>query len=134
LIYAVTAAAAAGRSPGSAAVLAGCALLEAGWLAASQRRIALLAGIVLNTLLVAIWVRSHASGQPVSLLDALCVGDCVALVWLAAALWRPLAAASPALSHLAILLAVASLSVLAGGHEHANAGPARGAIFYCHLL
>lgn len=140
IVYAIGGATLIDRAPAAGAALLAGASLQAAW-PLSRRRPMRAAGVLLNLALIATWIAGHAGAlalggvgpAPVDLLAVLCLADSVVLV----ALGAPASRASGALSQLAIVLAVASLTALAGGHVHhapptPSAGPAH--LFYCSLL
>jgi hypothetical protein len=135
-VYAIAGATVIGRLPETGAALLVGAALQATWPLALRRRPAAsgLAGVVLNAALIAAPV---AASHPITLLAVVCVADSVVLMVLVPAHRRALA---PGLAQVAIVLAVASLTALAGGHMRppsagvaARSAPARAA-FYCSLL
>jgi hypothetical protein len=95
-IYALDAAEVIQFLPGEAAVLFGIALVQGGWLVTARRGgpRSLIAGAVLNALLVGLWAASRTVGLPigsvgrvpVGLLDSLCAVDSTVLALLALAL------------------------------------------------
>jgi hypothetical protein len=138
IVYAIGGATLIDRAPAAGAALLAGAALQAAW-PLSRRRPMRAAGVLLNLALIATWIAGHAGAlalggvgpPPVDLLAALCLADSVVLVGLVALGGRAV------LSQLAIVLAVASLTALAGGHVHhapptSSAGPAH--LFYCSLL
>jgi hypothetical protein len=134
--YAIAGGTLIGRLPETAALLLAGAALQAAWPLALRRRpaAASLAGTGLNALLIVVWIRS----APITLLGVLCAADSIVLVALGRAHRRP-SRWTPGLAQLAIVLAVASLATLAGGHTRrpadASAGtPAPAHAFYCSLL
>jgi hypothetical protein len=135
-IYAFAGGTLIGRLPETAAVLLAGAALQAAWPLGLRRRpaAAVLAGGVLNAVLIVVWIRS----APITLLGVLCAADSIVLVVLGRA-HRRASRWTPGLAQLAIVLAVASLAALAGGHTPrpapASAGtPVPTHAFYCSLL
>jgi len=153
IVYLIAAGQLIGHLATTALVLAAIGLLQIMSAAAIRRGTprALTAAASLNALLVLAWILSRtwglpASGgpQPVGLLDTLCATGSLAITLMSGALAvvpaclarRALGAAMP---HVAILLAVASLSALAAGHTHAGAPGTRATHgppyhLYCRLL
>lgn len=146
-VYAIAGATVLGRVPQTGAALLVCAALQAAWPIALLRgrrpAAAGLAGAVLNTALIAARV---AASHPITLPAGVCVADSVVLVVLVLVLVPARRRASaPGLAQVAIVLAVASLTALAGGHlRHPAAAAATAAAagasapahaaFYCSLL
>jgi hypothetical protein len=157
-VYLIAAGQLIGHHTATAMPALGIGLVQAVWsarvLTGTSR--ALLAGAVVNLLLVGAWTISHTFGltgspQPVGVLDAFCAADSVAIALLAGGLAlapRRLARARIGVLrvHLPILLAAASLSVLAGGHTHSSHSTEAGTVksgtgagatapqLYCRLL
>jgi hypothetical protein len=138
-----------GKLTGVALVLVAVGVLQASSAIAIRRGTprALTGTVILNALLIVAWALSRAGGlhgggggQPIGLLDTLCVTASLTIGVLAGALalaparlahWRAVTAAP----HVAILLAVASLSALAAGHTHSGASkPGVTPHLYCRLL
>jgi hypothetical protein len=149
VVYAVSGATLLTRVPWTGGALLAVAALQAGWLPGrDDSRLRAAGGFTLNICLAGLWVLSRASGlpfapggpQPVGVLDAIAAADSLTLALLAlGAGFRsaPGRLLQPVLTHAAILLSVATLASLAGGHTHAPAaasGAAAARALYCRLF
>jgi hypothetical protein len=152
-VYCAAGATLLGRLSILAAVLSAIGLAQAGWVTFAYRgsRRAVLIGCALNAILATTWLVSRTTGlpfgggrQPLGLLDAFCAFDSAVIAVIAASIWSGVAQRPSAwtgrLSHVAVLLAVLTVSALLGGHTHTAArgatlpGVHQSLHLYCRLL
>ena len=153
LAYAFEGVTALGQAPALASSFVAIAVALALCLARAGGHTGRLLAGLLGLALAAIWLLSRTVGlptapawqpQPVGLLDSVCALDSLIVGVLGVVVcerqWLPARALRTPLTHTGLLLAIASLAVLASGHSHGSAlaaGRATGVahyVLFCHLL